>query len=421
LRIAYLADLYPRINEPFIDREVAALRTQGVHVETASVFRIAPEETVDPQERDATFYLRSASALRILMAHLRLLAGNPRRYCRALALALGTAAPGLREFAVQLWYFAVAGVLAQHLSQRRVCHLHNHATGAACTVAMLAASLGGFDFSFTVHGSYTFFVPVERHLGAKLRHARFVRCISYFCRSQCLFWLPPQRWTHLHVVHCGVDPEFYAPREHEGPGTHLVFVGRLAAAKGLPILLDALARLKDRQPPVRLTLVGAGAERTDIEARVRAQGLDDHVHFAGYQTPTQVAEWLRSADVFVLPSLAEGVPVAAMEAMAAGVPVIATRVGGLYELIDDGVSGFLVPAAAPRALAARIAELLDSAELRNRVGHAGREKVRAEFDRASETARLRRLFEWAAAERTAAPTLGDDARESLHGYDSVTR
>jgi glycosyltransferase involved in cell wall biosynthesis len=192
-------------------------------------------------------------------------------------------------------------------------------------------------------------------------------------------------------------------------------VGRLVAEKGLPILLDALARLRVQRPGIRLTIVGAGREADDIEARVQAQCLGEHVHFTGYQTPDQVREWLSKADVFVLPSLAEGVPVAAMEAMASGVPVVATRVGGLSELIDDGVNGYLAPAAAPGALADRIEALLDDPELRNRMAREGRAKIVRDFNLALEAARLRDLFQWAVNGDAGAPSQGSDDREALSG------
>jgi glycosyltransferase involved in cell wall biosynthesis len=421
LRVAYLADQYPRTNETFIHREIAALRAQGVHVETFSVWRPLPSETAEGSERDATFYLRSAPPLRILAVHLGLLAGSPLRYFRTLGLALQAAFPGFGNRAVQMRHFAIAAVLAYEVSGRRLAHLHNHATDASCTVAMLAAALGDFHFSFTVHGPQTFFAPAARRLDVKLRRALFVRCTSYFCRSQCLMWAPTDRWAHLHVVHCGVDPECYPVRDHCGPGSHLLFVGRLVAAKGLPILVDALARLRAQRPAIRLTIVGAGQEGAGIEARVRAEGLGNHVRFTGYQTPEQVGEWLRLADVFVLPSLAEGVPVALMEAMVAGVPVVATSVGGLSELVEDGVTGFLVPAAAPGALAQRIEELLDDAGLRNRLGRAGRAKVVRDFNLALEVTRLRELFQWAADGQIGAPGLGHDAREVLRGYEVEPR
>jgi colanic acid/amylovoran biosynthesis glycosyltransferase len=415
LRLAYLADQYPRTNETFIRREVLALRAQGVHVETFSVWRPAAADTADGGERDSTFHLRSERPLRILAANLGLFAASPLRYVRTLVLALRTAPRGLGGHAAQFGHFAVAALLARQVAVRGLAHLHNHATGAGCTVAMLAASLGDLHFSFTVHGPGVFFAPAERHLGEKLRRALFVRCISYFCRSQCLMWAPSDRRAHLHVVHCGVDPEAYPVREHSGQGSRLLFVGRLVAEKGVPILLDALARLRTRRPELRLTIVGAGPERADIEARAGAEGLGDCVRFTGYQTPEQVGEWLRTADVFVLPSLAEGVPVVVMEAMASGVPVVATHVGGLSEIVEDGVSGYLVPAAAPGALAERVEALLDDPELRARFGRMGRATVVREFNLARETARLRDLYRWAVEGDSSVPWPGHDDREPLRG------
>jgi colanic acid/amylovoran biosynthesis glycosyltransferase len=399
----------------FLHREIAALRAQGVHIETFSVWQPAPDETTDESERDATIYLRPARGLRGLTAHVSLFAGNPLRYMRTLRLALRMAPPGFGRHAAHLGHFASAALLARQGSARRLAHLHNDGTDVGYTVALLAASFGDRHFSFTIREPPVFFAPVERRLDEKLRRALFVRCISYFTRSQCMMWAPPDRWAHLHVIHCGLDPQLYTMRDHSGPGLHLLFVGRLAPAKGLPILIDTFVRLRARRPGIHLTIVGAGPEGAGIEAQARAERLGDHVRFAGYQSPEQVAEWLRTTDVFVLPSLAEGVPVAVMEAMASGVPVVATSVGGVSKLVEDGVNGYLAPAAAPGALAERIESLLDDPELRNRFGRAGRAKVIRDFNVAQETARLRNLYQWAVEGHSRTPWLGNDDREVLRG------
>src|SRR5271165_5730046 len=160
----------------FLHREIAALRAQGVHIETFSVWRPTPSETADESERDATVYLRPARRLRVLMAHVNLFAGSPPRYLRTLRLALRTAPPGFAGRAMQLRHFASAGLLARQVSARRLAHLHNDGTDAGCTVAMLAASLADLHFSFTVHGPPVFFAPAVRRLDEKLRRALFVRC-----------------------------------------------------------------------------------------------------------------------------------------------------------------------------------------------------------------------------------------------------
>ncbi|HZS34435.1 MAG TPA: glycosyltransferase family 4 protein [Methylomirabilota bacterium] len=414
LRVAYLADQYPRREETFVRREIEALRSQGVGVETVSLWPPSAAESGEACD-GPPFCLASADPATKRQAHARRVARGPGPYLRTLALAWRLAPRGAGRAATAVRQFSAAVVLAHRMAARRLAHLHNHATGASCTVALLASAFGEFEFSFTVHGPGVFFAPVERRLPEKLRRARFVRCISYFTRSQCLLWAPPERWSRLHVVRCGVDPAAYPVRDHRGPGRHLLFVGRLVPDKGLPILIDALARLRARRPAARLTIVGDGRERASVERRARATGVAEHVALVGYQTPPQVRDWLQTADVFVLPSLAEGVPVSLMEAMASGVPVVATRVGGVGELVEDGVSGFVVPAAAPGALAGRIEALLDDPGLRNRFGRAGRATVVREFDLGTEVTRLRGLFEWALEEHGGAPVPTAGMREPLDG------
>jgi glycosyltransferase involved in cell wall biosynthesis len=262
---------------------------------------------------------------------------------------------------------------------------------------MLASTLSGIPYSFSVHGPRVFFMVKARHLDEKLRRALFVRCISHFCRSQCAMWTGPDTWPRLHVVHCGVDVSAYSPRIHAGPGSHVLFVGRPGLRKGLPWLVEALARLCAERADLRITIVGDGPERPSVEALVRSAGISERVTFTGYQSAAQIAEWLTTADVFVLPSLAEGVPIVLMEAMAAAVPVVTTNVGGSSELVIDGVNGFLVPPVVPEALVHRIRQLLDDPGLRARLGRAGRETVIRDFDLRQETARLRELFEAAHA------------------------
>jgi glycosyltransferase involved in cell wall biosynthesis len=179
-----------------------------------------------------------------------------------------------------------------------------------------------------------------------------------------------------------------------------VFVGRLAPVKGLRVLFEAIEHLKT---PVRLTVVGDGPDRAHLEAA--AALLGKRVRFTGYLSQAEVAETLAAAQVVVLPSFAEGVPVMLMEAMAARLPVIATTVAGTGELVEDRVSGRLVPPGDAEALAAAITELAADPDLRRRMGEAGRMRVRADFDARTEARRLAALFsgEGGAGPRTALP------------------
>ena len=245
---------------------------------------------------------------------------------------------------------------------------------------MLAAELANITFSFTTHGPYIFFEPHRWRLDAKIAKSLFVSCISHFCRSQGMLLSNPDHWDKLHIVHCGVDPSEFRPVTHNRAGRHLLYVGRLAAAKGLPVLFDSLMTLKDRHPDILLTVVGDGSDRPQLEARAKDLEICEQVRFVGYKSRVEVRQYLQESDMLVLPSFAEGVPVVLMEAMAAGLPVVTTRIAGIGELVDDGESGFLVPPGDAIAMGDRISMLLEDNQLRSRMGAKGRVKVAEEFN-----------------------------------------
>ena len=162
--------------------------------------------------------------------------------------------------------------------------------------------------------------------------------------------------------------------------------------KGAPLLLDAVARLAAARPGLRLTLVGDGPERPALEARAAELGLGARVAFTGYLTQDQVADTLARADALALPSFAEGVPVVLMEAMATGLPVVTTRIMGIPELVEDGVSGLLVPPGDLDALTAALDRLAGDPAGAAAMGRAGRAKVAADYDLGAEASWLKRLF-----------------------------
>ncbi|MDJ0630915.1 MAG: glycosyltransferase family 4 protein [Rhodobacter sp.] len=394
--IAYLTGEYPALSHTFILREIAALRAEGREVLTCSIRRTSGAHVAGEDEaREAaqTFYVISEATSPVtLFRALGFGLARPGRLAGALGLAWRTRPPGLRALVWQLFYLLEALVLARHLSDRGARHLHNHFANSSCSVAMLAAGLADIPFSFTLHGPAIFFEPRLWRIDEKIARAKFVACISHFCRSQGMIFADQAHWPKMQIVHCGVTPDRYG-RGDQPPGQTLVFVGRLAAVKGVAVLLDAMAALKDRFPEARLTLIGDGGERAALERRARDLGLDQSVTFAGARTQAEVAEALRGADIFVLPSFAEGVPVVLMEAMASTLPVIATRIAGISELVEEGVSGHLVPPGSDTALAEAIAALLEDPDARRRMGAAGRAQVEASFDIAKEAGKIGRLID----------------------------
>lgn len=393
-RIAYLAGEYPTVSHTFILREVMALRAQGLDILTCSVRRSPPDQhrgLAEQAEAQATFNLLDAAKQprRLIGAQIAALK-NPGLYLRTLRKAWSMRGPGLRATVYQLFYFLEATVLARHLKAQGVTHLHGHFAQASGNVALLAARLAGIPFSFTLHGPADFTDPKLWRLDAKIADAVFVACISHYCRSQAMLASPVQDWGKLHIIHCGVEPGRYDVPPASGQG--LLFVGRLAAAKGVPVLIEAMPRILAAHPDAHLTLIGDGPDRAGLEDRVRRLGLSDAVRFTGYQSQDEVAAALARSAVFVLPSFAEGVPVVLMEAMAARRPVVATRIAGIPELVEDGVSGRVVPPGDSATLATAICDILADPDQGAAMGRAGRRKVEAEFDVAQEAARLAALF-----------------------------
>lgn len=394
--IAYLTGQYPLVSHTFIQREVEALRSLGLVVLPCAVRPLQAGVIGAAQQAEAaqTFYILTAARnpLRLAAAHLGLLAKAPRRWLGALKLALATRPPGLRALLYQLFYVAEAGVLAAYLKRSNVAHLHNHFGDSSCTVAMLAAQMADIPFSYTEHGPTIFFAPRHWRIDRKIRHARFVVAISHFCRAQMMLFADQQHWDKIDIVHCGIDPSRYDSGRGQDRGKRLLFVGRLAAVKGIPVLFEALAQLRTHHPDVRLTLVGDGPDREGLQALATRLGIADMVTFAGYADEDGVAVHLAGSDIFVLPSFAEGVPVVLMEAMAARLPVVASRVAGVPELVEDGESGYLVPPGSVEALVARIGTLLADPERCGAMGEAGRLKVVADHHVMKEAAKLHARF-----------------------------
>lgn len=395
--IAYLTGDYPKISHTFILREVEGLRAAGLTVLTCSIRKPPAAEFPGDEERQAlagTFYVKAAATnpVRLVAAHARLVSRTPGGWFRSLRLAMRIRAPGLKAWIWQLFYFAEAGVLAEHLRQQGVRHLHNHFGNSSCSVAMLASDLSGIPFSFTEHGPAIFFEVKDWALDEKIARARFVVAISHFCRSQLMLFSRPADWSKIAIVHCGVDVARYGGGAKRDSAKRIAFVGRLDPVKGALLLIEAMARVLQVHPGATLALAGDGPARQAAEARAEALGIAGSVRFLGYVSQGAVADLLAQSDLLALPSFAEGLPVVFMEALASRIPVVASRVAGVPELVQDGVTGFTVPPGDVDSLAERMTSLLSDPVRARAMGEAGRVVVEREFDIRTETLWLAEIF-----------------------------
>jgi colanic acid/amylovoran biosynthesis glycosyltransferase len=382
-KIGYLVSRYPAPSHTFIRREVEALRRRGLEIETFSIRPPDAQDRLGPAdvaERARTYYVLPARAGVMLTAQLWALL-RPVAYARTLRQAVRHRVPGVKAWLWALFYFVEAMTLARELERRRVRHLHNHFANAGAIVGMLACEYSGIEWSLTLHGISEFDYPAGPLLPDKLGKARFAACVSSFGMAQAMRMTGPEIWPKLLIVRCGLDlAALPAPARRDGGPLRVICVGRLSAEKGHIGLVQAFAEVVARGPAAELRLIGDGPERPRIEAAIAASGLGDRCTLLGQLSERETLAEVAQADLLVSASFMEGLPVVLMEALALNVAVVAPRVAGVPELVEDGVTGLLFTPADWKGLAACLARALGDRGLRERTARAGQERVRLEFD-----------------------------------------
>ena len=393
---------FPRISETFISNEILLLEDLGFKVHLFSMRQ--PRESFRHESvgriRAAVDYLPEtllAPLPRLLFHTGRLAARRPAAMRRALATALRRFLRTRRS--ATLKHLLQAGYLVDRLLPKSgVTHLHAHFAHSPASVALFASRLSGLPFSFTAHAK-DIYTSDPRQLREKIALARFVvTCTGYNRRH--LLRLSDGR-TPIHRIYHGIDTRLFVADGQNGPPAppyRLLTVARLTPKKGLPTVYRALRRLRDQGLRLRHTLIGDGEERAAILALIRRLGLTADVELLGTLPHEAVLAHYRRADLLVLGCEVapngdrDGIPNVLLEAMAMGVPVVATRISAIPELVGHGQSGLLVPPGDPAALAGAMTRLLTDQPLRRRVIRAGRQQVRTGFDNRVLTRRLAAVY-----------------------------
>ncbi|MDG4554665.1 MAG: glycosyltransferase [Candidatus Competibacter sp.] len=398
VRLAYLVSRYPAVSHTFILREVLRLRELGFEIAVASINPPdQPPEKLTAAERaemERTYYVKRHGLPGAVTAKLATLATRPGGFFRGLKFALRLGGTDLKKLAYGLFYFAEALMIGRWMAREKLTHLHVHFATPAATVALIASRIYPIAFSMTVHGPDEFYDAPGYYLAEKIAGASFICCIGQYARSQLMKLSSPDHWNKFEISPLGVDPALFAPRPFrvDPHPFEIICVGRLTPAKGQAILLDAIARLRADGRDPRLRFVGDGPDRATLERIVTERGLGGVVVFEGAVNQDRIRALYAAADLFALASFAEGIPVVLMEAMAMTIPCVTTFITGIPELIRDGQDGLLVAPSDAEGLAVAIARLMDDAELRQRLGKAGRARVEDKYNLRRNIDRLAAIF-----------------------------
>lgn len=380
-KIGYLVSEYPAPSHTFIRREVEALRRKGLEIATFSIHR--PQtgcrfDSDDQRAVESTHYLFPVSLLQILSAHLWAIGKSAGMYVKAFVWSMQHAAPGGKEFLWRWFYFVEAIVLARMLSSERIDHLHSHFANSAARVGAIATRFLGIPWSITLHGAADWTFPNGHLLPEKIAEARFVACVSHYTRSQAMLRAPIDNWKKMFIARCGIDLQAFARRvdfSRDRSTFRILNVGRLVPEKAQVGLVEALSRLLAEGRKVELRIVGSGPLSNVLADYVIEREVGSNCVLLGQLTEAEVKEELAQADVFVMTSLMEGLPVVLMEAMAMGVPVVAPGVAGIPELVEHDRTGLLFPPGDWEGLTERIAVLIDDIPKRRKLSDTGVQRV----------------------------------------------
>ena len=391
MKLAYLLTSYPMTSTTFIRDEIAAIEAAG-----QPVIRFAnkPWATplVDPEdvaERARTEYLLTAAGA--LAALAEAVAALP-ALIAALPLWRRVYAQAGEGLARHIGYLVQALAFRRRARAAGVDHVHVHFSTNAATVAMLARAMGGPAYSFTVHGPDELVAPARASMADKVVHAAFVVAITDYCRGRVAAEAPDHA-DKVIVVPCGIDLAKFEPvTAGSAQRDRLVCVGRLCANKAQVLIPTVIAAVRDAHPVVRIDLVGDGEARGEIEAEIARHGVGDNVRILGWANAETVRAEIGGAAALLLPSLAEGLPIVIMEALAMGRPVITTRIAGIPELVDAGCGWIVPPGEAAPLVEALRAFLATSDVDRAALGAEGRRRIEARHDVRKSAAMLLAAF-----------------------------
>lgn len=348
MKILYLINQYPKVSHTFIRREIMSHEENGIEVLRVAMRSDDPNDMskVDFTEYEKTHYVLKQPKFELLKHVFSAIRENPKSFLKALKVLFKMHSASKQSLLIHLIYLVESCNVAKVCKESDVDHIHAHFGTNPAEVAMYTSIISGVPYSFTVHGPEEFDKPLTLNLNQKIKHASRVVSITNYCKSQLFRWADYKDWQKVGIVHCGLEANFFNEQiissKRVGDEYRFLCIGRLCEQKGQLLLLEAFSRFINAGFKAHLTLAGDGEMRAEIESFIEQNNLQSNVTITGWVDSCEIKKLLSKSDAMLLPSFAEGLPVAIMEAMATGVPVISTAIAGIPELVVDKVTGFLV-------------------------------------------------------------------------------
>jgi colanic acid/amylovoran biosynthesis glycosyltransferase len=401
MKVAYILSMFPCWSETFILREIVELQRRGVDITILSL-KPCNEQLVQP---DAQAIVDQGRVIVLpwgkAVGHLLLQAmRHPFKLAGLVLDFTRTYRGSLLSYLKSVATLALGAAFIPELRRRGIEHIHAPWGTYPSTAALLCARLAGTRFSFTTRAHDLF---LEDHgLELKFREAAFAQTITAYNQR-----VLTQRYPHLvqgslHVIHSALVPEVFDIERQPVSPPLVLSVGRMVEMKGFADLVAACALLRDQGQDFQCRIVGEGPLQSVLQAQIDQLHLRDHVSLLPPVAQTEIRRLLSQATCFVLPCVTaadgdqDGIPNVLTEALAARVPAISCPTSGVPELIENGVTGLMVPQREPPALAEAIRRLLDDPTLQQQLASAGRDRVEAEFNIHRNAARMGELMAHAA-------------------------
>jgi len=397
LKIAYIMSRFPHLPETFILREMIWIERSGWQISLYPL--ICQQQSVMHEE--AREWLKRAKCLpyinfQIIISNLVIFARNPLLYLKTWLQIIKENASSPKFLFRGLVLFPKIVAMARTMQYENISHIHAHYATHPGLAAWIIHRLTGITYSITVHAHDIY---VERPmLSTKIKDSLFIIAISKFNREFLAREVGEWAWEKIHVVHCGIDPQIYHKNNREdfkNKPFKIISIGSLQPYKGLEYLIEACSLINF---DFRCEIIGEGQQRSSLEAAIQHYGLQEKVALLGAKAQHEVVQILKEADCYVQPSVIqtdgkmEGIPVALMEAMSMGIPVVASRISGIPELVQPGISGTLVSERQPVEIAEAISYLHSNPDIAFQMADQGKELVMREFNLDTTCSELSSLF-----------------------------